>query len=294
MKTISTIAVLFLSLSVFAQEAGRAGELLRNDAKANEMQTPKTNSSVRSNNKTLDNSNYRNPSKNNNSKPVANSDYRWNYNYGNSEVFVRIPQNGNYTIEVGDQMMSNSTGKFRFFDVKFGTVPIAIYENNYLIYRTNLRLQTYTRLVLDFFPNRGLYLLGSYQVQNTAYGINEWDDIWNNPYGNQNGNWNGNSGYSGNVMNSQDFNNFMASVKRSGSFDKDKMSVITMTARNVNFTSQQSYGLLKTMDFDSNKLETAKLLYTKCVDLQNFHLVFEAFDFSTAKNKLADFISNYR
>ena len=294
MKTISTIAVLFLSLSVFAQEAGRAGELLRNDAKANEMQTPKTNSSVRSNNKTLDNSNYRNPSKNNNSKPVANSDYRWNYNYGNSEVFVRIPQNGNFTIEVGDQMMSNSTGKFRFFDVKFGTVPIAIYENNYLIYRTNLRLQTYTRLVLDFFPNRGLYLLGSYQVQNTSYGINEWDDIWNNPYGNQNGNWNGNSGYSGNVMNSQDFNNFMASVKRSGSFDKDKMSVITMTARNVNFTSQQSYGLLKTMDFDSNKLETAKLLYTKCVDPQNFHLVFEAFDFSTAKNKLADFISNYR
>lgn len=95
-------------------------------------------------------------------------------------------------------------------------------------------------------------------------------------------------------MNSQDFNNFMASVKRSGSFDKDKMSVITMTARNVNFTSQQSYGLLKTMDFDSNKLETAKLLYTKCVDPQNFHLVFEAFDFSTAKNKLADFISNYR
>lgn len=294
MKTISTIGVLFLSLSTFAQEAGKAGELLRNDAKSTEMQTPRNNTSAKTNDKVLDNSNYRNPTKTTNSQPISNNDYRWNYNYGNSEVFLRIPQNGNYTVEVGDQMMSNSTGKFRFFDVQFGTVPIAIYENNFLIYRTNLRLQTYTRQVLDFFPNKGLYLLGNYPVENYLYGITEWDDIWNNPYGNQNGYWNGNSGYSGNVMNNQDFSSFISSVKRSGSFDKDKMSVIKMTARNANFTSQQSYSLLKTMDFDDNKLEVAKLLYTRCVDRQNFYLVFEAFDFSASKIKLTDFISKYR
>lgn len=294
MKTISTIGVLFLSLSIFAQEAGKAGELLRNDAKSTEMQTPRNNTSAKTNEKVLDNSNYRNPTKTTHSQPISNNDYRWNYNYGNSEVFLRIPQNGNYTVEVGDQMMSNSTGKFRFFDVQFGTVPIAIYENNFLTYRTNLRLQTYTRLVLDFFPNKGLYLLGNYKVQNNLYGITEWDDIWNNPYGNQNGYWNGNSGYSGNVMNNQDFSSFISSVKRSGSFDKDKMSVIKMTARHANFTSQQSYSLLKTMDFDDNKLEVAKLLYTRCVDRQNFYLVFEAFDFSASKMKLTDFISKYR
>ena len=294
MKTISTIGVLFLSLSTFAQEAGKAGELLRNDAKSTEMQTPRNNTSAKTNDKVLDNSKYRNPTKTTSSQPISNNDYRWNYNYGNSEVFLRIPQNGNYTVEVGDQMMSNSTGKFRFFDVQFGTVPIAIYENNFLIYRANLRLQTYTRLVLDFFPNKGLYLLGNYPVENNLYGITEWDDIWNNPYGNQNGYWNGNSGYSGNVMNNQDFSSFISSVKRSGSFDKDKMSVIKMTARNANFTSQQSYSLLKTMDFDDNKLEVAKLLYTRCVDRQNFYLVFEAFDFSASKIKLTDFISKYR
>lgn len=294
MKTISTIGVLFLSLSIFAQEAGKAGELLRNDAKSTEMQTPRNNTSAKTNDKVLDNSKYRNPTKTTSSQPISNNDYRWNYNYGNSEVFLRIPQNGNDTVEVGDQMMSNSTGKFRFFDVQFGTVPIAIYENNFLIYRTNLRLQTYTRLVLDFFPNKGLYLLGNYPVENNLYGITEWDDIWNNPYGNQNGYWNGNSGYSGNVMNNQDFSSFISSVKRSGSFDKDKMSVIKMTARNANFTSQQSYSLLKTMDFDDNKLEVAKLLYTRCVDRQNFYLVFEAFDFSASKIKLTDFISKYR
>ena len=287
-----------MSLSVFAQEAGRAGELLKNEARTNEMQTKRNDGVTRGNDKVLDNSTYRKPSQNNNPKGnTSSTNYRWNYNYGNSEVFVRIPQNGYYTIEVGDQMMSNSSGKFRFFDLQNGTVPIAIYENNYLIYRTNLRLKSYTRLVLDFFPNQGLYLLGTYPVQNSSYGINEWDDIWNNPYGNQNGNWNGNNGngnYYGNAMNNQDFNNFIASIKRSGSFDKDKMAVITMTAKNANFTSQQIYSLIKTMDFDNNKLEIAKLLYAKCVDRQNYHLVIEAFDFSTSKNKLIDFISKYR
>lgn len=285
-----------MSLGVFAQEAGRAGELLKNEARNNEMQNQRNDGLGRTNDKVLDNSNYRTPPANNNPKGNTNAtNYRWNYNYGNSEVFVRIPQNGNYTIEVGDQMMSNSSGKFRFFDLQFGTLPISIYQNNYLIYRTNLKLKTNIRLVLDFFPNKGLYLLGTYPVQNSSYGINEWDDIWNNPYGNQNGNWNGNNGnYYGNAMNNQDFNNFMSSLKRSGSFDKDKMAMITITAKNANFTSQQIYSLLKTMDFDNNKLEIAKLLYAKCVDRQNYHLVFDAFDFSTSKNKLTDFISKYR
>ena len=285
-----------MSLSVFAQEAGRSGELLKNEARINEMQTPRNDGNLRGNDKVLDNSNYRKPPAQNNPKVKA-TNYRWNYNYGNSEVFVRIPQNGNFTVEIGDQAMSNSTGKFRFFDVKFGTIPIAIYENNYLIYRSNVRLQSYTRLVLDFFPDYGLYLLGNYPVQNNAYGINEWDDIWNNPYGNQNGNWNGNSGNSGyypNVMNGQDFNNLMASLKNSKTRDNDRVAIITMVARDSNFTSQQCYNILKTMDFDNLKYDAAILFYPKCVDRQNFHLVFDVFTFDTSKNKLINFISKYK
>lgn len=296
MKNIFTTCLFLFSFSVFAQEAGRAGELLKNEARTNEMQTPRNDNSLRNNDKNVGAPSFK-KSPQSNIKKGNNNNYRWNYNYGNSEVFVRIPQNGNYTVEIGDQMMSNPTGKFRFFDLKFGTLPISIYENNYLIYRSNLRLKSFTRLVLDFFPDRGLYLLGDYPVQNNAYGINEWDDIWNNPYGNQNGNWNGNSGngsYYGNVMNNQDFNSFMSSLKKRGSFDKDKIPMITMAAQNANFTAQQIYVLIKTMDFDNNKLEIAQMLYPRCVDRQNFHLVFDVFTFDTSKNKLIDFIARYR
>ena len=285
-----------MSLTIFAQEPGRSGELLKNEARTNEMQTPRNDGNLRGNDKVLNNSNYRTPPVKNNPK-VKPTNYRWNYNYGNSEVFVRIPQNGNYTVEIGDQAMSNSTGKFRFFDVKYGTIPIAIYENNYLIYRSNLRLKSYTRLVLDFFPDYGLYLLGNYLVQNSSYGINEWDDIWNNPYGNQNGNWNGNSGNSGyfpNVMSSQEFSSFMNALKKNANFDKDRLAMISAASRNTNFTAQQIYSIVNYLDFDNNKLEVAKILYAKCADQRNYHLVMEAFDFDSTRNKLLDYISKYR
>ena len=234
MKNIFTTCLLLLGVSIFAQEAGRAGELLKNEARTNELQTLRNDNAGRGNDEILDNSNYRKPPQSNNRTGKNNTSYHWNYNYGNSEVFVRIPQNGNYTVEIGDQLMSNPAGKFRFFDLKFGTLPISIYENNYLIYRTNLRLQSYTRLVLDFFPNNGLYLLGTYPVQNSSYGINEWDDIWNNPYGNQNGNWNGNSGNSdhyGNTMNNMDFNNLMSSLRNSKTRDNDRVPIIKAVAQ---------------------------------------------------------------
>ena len=297
MKNIFTTCLVLLSVGLFAQEAGRAGELLKNEARTNEMQTPRNNGNGRGNDKVLDNSTYRNPPKTNNPKVNNPTNYRWNYNYGNSEVFVRIPQNGNFTVEIGDQVMSNATGKFRFFDVKFGTIPIAIYENNYLIYRANLRLKSYTRLVLDYFPGNGLYLLGNYPVQNSSYGINEWDDLWNDPYRNQNGNWNGNSsagGFYDNVMNSRDFSNLMSSLKNSKTRDKDRVPMITAAAQSSRFSSQQIYNMLNTMDFDNYKYDVAILLYPKCVDRQNFHLVFEVFTFDTSKNKLIDFISRYR
>lgn len=292
MKTIFTLGVLLMNLSVFSQEAGKAGELLKNEAKTSEMQTPTTEGSRGNNKPFQSNSGTLKPS---NSPNRGNSGYRWNYNYGNAEVFLRIPQSGNYTVEIDDQMMGNSTGKFRFFELRSGILPIAIYENNFLIYRTRLSVLNNTRLVLDFFPNKGLYLLGKYPVQNQSYGINEWDDIWNNPYGNQNGNWNGNSGNGNynNVMNPQEFTNFLNSVKRNASFDRDKTDMISAISRSTNFTSAQVLSLIKIMSFDENRLEVAKQLYQNCADRRNYFMVFEGFSFERTKRDLQDFISRF-
>ncbi|MGV8994274.1 MAG: DUF4476 domain-containing protein [Flavobacterium sp.] len=300
MKANFTILFALFSLGIFAQEAGKVGELIKNEAKTSEMQAEQNNR--RPINGQTQATNGKRP-KNNRPIPKNNKDYRWNYTFGNSEVFLRIPEYGRFTVEIGDQIMSNESGKFRFFDLKSGSIPIAIYDENFLIYRTRIVLKNNTRTVLDFFSNKGLYLLGNFPQPNQAYGFNDWDDIWNNPYQNQGGNYNGNyqnQGYYGNqgnqnnyanVMSDKEFNQLINAVKRDASFDDSKIAMISNIAQHTSFKATQVYELVKTLSFDKGKVQLAKQLYSKCVDKQNFYQVFEALSFDNSKRELSDYIA---
>ena len=302
MKNFYTICLLLLSVGVFAQEAGKAGELLKNEVKDNENKTQQDSrhiiQSEKGSNTTRNNNGIETGRRSSNS-----SDYRWNYNYGNAEVFLRIPENGRFTVEIGDQMMSNAIGKFRFFDLQAGSIPISIYDENFLIYRTRLILRNNTRSVLDFFSDYGLYLLGNYPQQNQFYGFNEWDDIWNNPYSNQQNNWSGNHSNYGNqeyygpsvhnvnVMSNYDLNQLLSALKRDAKFDESRMGMIANVAQHTSFKAVQILDLLKTLSFEKGKLQLAKQLYSKCIDKQNFYQVYQAFSFDSSKRELNAFIA---
>lgn len=185
-------------------------------------------------------------------------------------------------------MMSNASGKYRFFDLPSGRIPIYIYENGYLLFRTTIQIQNNSRMVLDFFTNYGLYLLDTYPVRNQNYGINDWNDVWNNPYGNQ-GQQPGN--YYGNVMNDGAFTQFLTVLNRNATMDEDKMNLVAQQSRTNAFTSEQVRVLLKALNFDKNRLNLAKSLYAKCVDKNNYFVVYEAFDFDENKRQLMKFIT---
>ncbi|SKC04346.1 protein of unknown function [Soonwooa buanensis] len=300
MKKIFTFLILAISLQTFAQEAGRSGELLKNEASTSEMQQRNNVGEISGERGSSKNNGQRNSENNSNDYGRSNgssgirstNNYRWNQNYGYSEVFLRIPENGYFTVEVGDQMISNSSGKYRFFDLSSGKIPVSIYTNGYLIYRTQLKVANNSRMVLDFFTNKGLFLLDSYPVQGQMYGFNEWDDVWNNPY---NSGWNqptspnfNNSG----VMNNQLFQQFYNAMLKNAAFDKDKKEFILQQVRASNFTSNQIAMLLKPFSFDSNRLDVAKILYKNCVDKNQYFVVGDAFDFETGRRDLMKFISN--
>lgn len=294
MKKFFTTCVFLFNIAIFSQEAGKAGELLKNEAGKSEMQTQKKESATKKQN--TNNSGFRNPQNQNPNDSYQNNsnrnpDYRWNQNFGYSEVFLRIPEQGYFTVEVGDQMMSNASGKYRFFELPSGRIPISIYENGYLLFRTTIQIQNNSRMVLDFFTNYGLYLLDTYPVRNQNYGINDWNDIWNNPYGNQ-GQQHGNNNYYGNVMNDGAFVQFLNILKRNANFDEDKMNLVTQQSRNSSFTSEQVRVLLKALSFDRNRLTLAKSLYSKCVDKNNYFVVYDVFDFDANKKELMKYISN--
>lgn len=292
MKKIFTTCLLLFNMIAFSQEAGKAGELLKNEATKTEMQNQRKQNPAQKQNS--NNAGFRNPQNQNpNTQNTSNSnpDYRWNQNFGYSELFLRIPEQGYFTVEVGDQMMSNASGKYRFFDLPSGRIPIAIYDNGYLLFRTTVQIQNNSRMVLDFFTNYGLYLLDTYPVRNQNYGINDWNDVWNNPYGNQ-GQQPGNNNYYGNVMNDGAFIQFLNILNKNASFDEDKMNLVAQQSRTNSFTAEQIRVLLKSLNFDKNRLTLGKSVYSKCVDKNNYFVVYDAFDFDANKRELMKFITN--
>lgn len=277
MKKIFISLMLLTGISSFAQEAGKVGELLRNEASTTEMQSPsglKTKTGAFERGSIGSNDRIKKPN------------YQWDRNYGYAEVFLRIPEQGFFTVEAGDQMMANGSGKYRFFDLQSGRIPISIYENGFLIYRTTLMLRNNSRMVLDFFTNEGLYLLDSYPVQG-QYGFNDWNDIWNNPYGNQPGNWNN----AGNVMDNVTFRQFFDMLQRNEKFDDGKVALIKQQSRNSMFTAAQIRDLVRSLSFDKNKLDVAKSMYRNCADKNKYFVVYDAFDFENSKRELMDYIS---
>ncbi|EJL71863.1 DUF4476 domain-containing protein [Chryseobacterium populi] len=282
MKNIFISLMFFVGINSFAQEAGKAGELLKNEASTTEM---KSSGNAKSNNKVFDQSKYRNTeSQNTRSK---NPNYQWNRNYGYAEVFLRIPEQGFFTVEVDDQTISNGSGKYRFFDLSSGRVPISIYDNGFLIYRTTLMLRNNNRMVLDFFTSEGLYLLDSYPVQGQYSGFSDWNDVWNSPYGSQSGNWNNWE----NVMEDAAFSRFFEMLERNEKFDDGKMAMINQQMRSTMFTSYQIKSLVKSLSFDRNKLDLAKSMYRKCADKNKYFLVYDAFDYESSKRELMEFIT---
>ncbi|HEY8365637.1 MAG TPA: hypothetical protein VIL57_00690, partial [Bacteroidia bacterium] len=188
MKRIFTLLVLVLSaLSVMAQTPGQVGTLLPNTAPQNKNATK--------------NYNYSN----------QNVNYYWNYNYvGYSEVFIRIPESGTFTVSINNQSITSNTGRFRFFDLQPGYGNyITILRNGYVVYKANLNLQNNTRYIIDYFTYQGMYLLNTVPLsmpQGNGNYSDMWNQLWNGLY-NGNG-YNFNYGQNWNPFFGLNYNNF--------------------------------------------------------------------------------------
>ncbi len=73
-------------------------------------------------------------------------------------------------------------------------------------------------------------------------------------------------------------------------FDSSKSEVAQMAMRNNYFTTQQVAGIMNLFDFESTKLEFAKMAYSHAVDQQNYWMVNDAFSFSSSISSLQELI----
>lgn len=257
MKKVVFLSVILFNFIGFSQEIGSAGRLLQNENRRNVA---------------ID-------------KKRINFDYRWEctYDEGYSEVFIRIPERGRFTIALGEQEITNSNGIFRFFDVSSRPQPLNIWEGRRLLYSVTIHPRNNIRMVLDFFTQRGLFLLEELIINNIRevnYGRN-WNDVWNRSY------------RRGNTMQGNDFEIFYQMFKRQ-TFDNEKLSFFRMQKNSTAFTSAQVALLLKEFSFDDNRLQLAKEAYENVLDPENYYRLFDSFSFKSYSEKFSDFLINKR
>jgi hypothetical protein len=76
------------------------------------------------------------------------------------------------------------------------------------------------------------------------------------------------------------------------SFDSKKLTIAKQILNSNCVTSMQVKELTMLFDFESNKLEFAKFAYKHTFDPQNYFLVNDAFEFSSSKSSLSDYIDS--
>ncbi len=278
MKNSIFILLIFLSISTFAQQERK---LLRNEASAQEMKRLNKTSAY-----------------------SYGSHYgsSYSYGYGNSEVFIKTAGQAYFTVEIGNQIISNPYGKFRFFDISSGKNILSIYQNGYLIYRTQISVRSNSRIILEFVYNK-LYLIDMYPISghndfmfNNVHSINHItsSQIGNNSTIN-NPNITPHNMYNSFEMNPAQFKQFKRMLDKTASFDSEKLEMIDMqVATGAFFNSRQIIEILDMFNFESKKIKAAKKLYESCIDRNNYFLVIESFSFNSYRKELTNFIKNHQ
>ena len=264
MKKLLLLCLGALASISWAQEVGSAGRLLQNEYRQNKQARAVIGRGGIS----------------------VNIDWEYDYNGGYAEVFIRIPERGRFTVSIGDQEITSTTGMYRFFDLTATPQPLSIWQGRTLIYRVTINPSDNTRMVMDFFSRDGLYLLDEISLNNNqpSYHGRQWNDVWNRSYG----------GYGGApMMRQSDFNNFFKMYKDE-TFDKDKLSFFRAQKNIVSFTTEQVGQLMEELSFDDNKLIIAQEAYPNVVDPQNYYQLQNKFTFSSGKKKLSEFLQSVR
>ncbi len=90
-------------------------------------------------------------------------------------------------------------------------------------------------------------------------------------------------------QNNQSFNYFLSSVE-SCWFDSEKSALISQYVSSNQLSSAQIYQLIAALDYESSRLQIAKLAFAHCYDPQNYYSLFNLFSFGSSKAELSKFI----
>ena len=192
-------------------------------------------------------------------------------NYAAKKVVVPELQNGNYQLYVVFQNTS--------------VQPISIV--------VTLPVNTLMTCQLQRSAN-GQYMIQSTNLVNyTVSSPNPYNPPYNpptppvNPYPPQM------QGYCDMPMLATNFNTALATINNR-SFDSDRLTLAKQIASSNCLTSSQVKQIIKTLSYESSKLDFAKYAYTHVYDPQNYYQINDAFSFSSSITELNEYIKSLK
>ena len=77
---------------------------------------------------------------------------------------------------------------------------------------------------------------------------------------------------------------------RRANFDSDKLMIAKQAIQSQGVYADQVLRIMREFSFESSRLELAQFAYDRCLDIENYYVVNDGFQFSSSVRELNDFI----
>jgi hypothetical protein len=205
-----------------------------------------------------------------------------------SEFFIEIPPGARYTVTIGDETISSRNGRFRFFDLPSGRLPVEIALNNRLIVRSDVFAKPGIRSIAVLNRN-SLSTIKDLELGQCNLG--NWDQILEDNYPESRPSHR--RSYEREiylpVMSPEAFSNFITSLRKTP-FSKDKLGLIDLTVGYSYFTVSQIKQVITMMTFSDEKFEALEKMSPHMADSENAYDLIESFRFSDDKENARSII----
>jgi hypothetical protein len=121
---------------------------------------------------------------------------------------------------------------------------------------------------------------------------NRNDDRWDRNDGGWNNNRPDRSDY-GRAVSYETFQSMKQSLRREN-FENTRMTLAQQMLSGNYFEASQVREMLQLFSFENNRLELAKHAYRNTTDKKNYYSLYDVFSFSSSKEELSRYISNFR
>jgi len=208
-------------------------------------------------------------------------------NRNTAEVFLQISQPGKYSVYLDDEVVGSANGRFRFYDVYNSEPILSIIQGNTVLLKQRIRVSPEQRIILSFENKRLITLKQLSIFRNNQYAHNDFDGYT--------GDFNTGivlplqSDLNSRLLSAEAFQQFLSQYNKEH-FDGDRTRQINAVSKNASLTSAQIRTILKPYTFDTNRLDMAKLLYTKVADPQNYFTLSDIFQFFNYKDSFLEFL----